>query len=286
MTNFVQVSAAEYTVALQVAPYVQAARLTIDANTVSDTNGIRNDKPYSAAGQIGGGFNGNLTGEGDGNGASGDGSAGDGGSPGAFPSPLDTVTATRSGGALVLDWTWQNPPDDSAGKLPVSYFQVIVIPKLDLDSWKTGDTRTNPPPLNRPRNLGQPIPAVYDSYRVRIDNPISGAAYRVRSCRFADGSGDNYVYDISGGFTRCRDSREFNAQGEPATLRDPGTTPPSVVEFCPEAAVATGGKLNQSTFDTTPYLTRAACDCRRNNTNPCPAATSSGPSLLNLPWLR
>ena len=286
VTDFVQVSPAEYTVALQVAPFVQAARLTIDANTVTDTNGNRNDKPYSAAGQIGGGYNGDLAGGGDGNGATGDGSAGDGGSPGAFPSPLDTVTATRSGASLLLDWTWQNPPDDGGGKLRVSYFQVIVIPELDLDTWKTGETRTDPPPLNRPRNLGEPIPAVYDSYRVRIDNPISGAAYRVRSCRFADISDGNYVYDISGGFTRCRDSREFNAQGEPATLLDSSTTPPTEVEFCPDAAAATSGRLNGSSFDTTPYLTRAACDCRRNNTSPCPAATGAGPSLFSFPWLR
>ena len=282
VTDFVQVSPVEYTVALQVAPFVQAARLTIDADTVTDINGNRNDKPYSAAGQIGGGYNGNLTGEGDGNGATGDGSAGDGGSPGNPPHPLDTVTAKLSGTSLLLEWTWQNPTDDNDGKRRVSYFQVIVIPKLDLDTWKVGETRTDPPPINRPRNLGEPIPAVYDRYQVRIDNPIKDAAYRVRSCRFADVSGDEIQYDSSGGYTRCRDSQEFNAQGQPATLRDSSTVPPTVVQFCPYANAAIGGELS-----TTPYMTSSACEtCKRNYPASCSAATGSGPSLLNFPWLR
>lgn len=281
--EFVQVSPSEYTVALEVSPFVQSARLTIDANTVTDTLGQRNDQAYSALSVVGGAYDGSRTGEGSGNGASGDGSAGDGGSPGAFPRPLATVTATRSGASLRLNWTWQNPPDDSGENLRVSYFQVIVIPKLELDSWKTGSTKTDRPPSNRPQNLGDPIPAVYDSYQVRIDNPINGAAYRVRSCRVADVSGDNYVYDFSGGFTRCRDSREFNAQGETATLLDTSTTPPTEVEFCADAAAANAGRLD-GPFDTTPYLSRAACECRR--TNSCPTSTSFGTTLLNFPWTR
>ena len=286
VTDFVKVSPSEYTLALRLQPFVRVAQLRIDANTVADTSGNRNDKRFELYSLVGGNYDASRTGEGAGNGASGDGSAGDGGSPGAYPRPLDPVTATRSGEALVLDWNWQNPADDTGDRLRVSYFQIIVIPKLDLDSWKTGAARTDPPPRNRPRNLGEPIPAIYDSYRVVIDNPISGAAYRIRSCRTADISGGDFVFDISGGFTRCRDSREFNAQGQPATLLDASTTPPTEVEFCADFAAATGGRLNGSEFDTTPYITREECNCRRATGSPCPPAASSGPSLLSFPWTR
>lgn len=283
VTDFVAVSPSEYTLALRLQPFVRVAQLRIDANTVTDTAGNRNDKRYELYSLVGGNYDASRTGEGAGNGASGDGSAGDGGAPGTFPDPLTTVTATkRSDGALLLNWTWQDPGEVEKNR--VSYYQVIVIPKLDLDSGTAGTTVSNPPPANRPRNLGAPIPAIYDRYQVRIDSPISGGAYRIRSCRVADPDPEvqgRFQFDPYGGFTRCRDSHEFNAQGEAAFVLDPSTNPATRLEFCPSAVFAVNGKIDEGSK---PYRTRADCANPPGATQAPAAATEGGAGLLSFPW--